>query len=85
MTSNRPRPNAPDENQDVIVHYIKEIQVPSNREREYWMLWHGQERLVDYATYEQAIIAAQRLSANIGRPAWLLDKAGYPLKPIDPA
>lgn len=84
MTPHRSRPNAPDEDRDVIVHYMEEIQVPAHSEREYWIVWQGQEWQAEYATYDEAIAAARRLSADIDRPAWLLDRSGYPLKPIDP-
>jgi hypothetical protein len=77
----------PDEDRDVIVHYIGTARHAGTARHDgnpdgFWMLWLGRERRGDYPTQEEAFVAARRLSAMTGRPAWLLVEKGRPLEPI---
>jgi hypothetical protein len=76
-----PLHRAPDEDRDVIVHYIGSARHDGNADG-FWMLWLGRERRGDYPTQEEAFVAARRLSAMTGRPAWLLVEKGRPLEPL---
>jgi hypothetical protein len=74
---NDPRP---DEDRDVIVHYFDEVDASTGIHRDRWLVFQGPDRRGEARTSDEAIAMARRLSAETGRPAWLLDENGYPMK-----
>ena len=72
----------PDEKRDVIVHYIQIIDASTGQKRDTWTVWLGLEKQTDCTTLEEATSLALQLAQQHGRPAWLLDETGYPLKSV---
>ncbi len=68
----------PDENHDVIVHQCRERDVQN-----IWTIWLAGDKQGARVTLESALELACAVAAVYGRPAWLLDETGYPLKPIE--
>lgn len=69
-----------DEDHDVIAHYVKETDARTGTSRDRWIVFQGPEMRAEASTRDEAIEIAKRLSDKTGRPAWLLDESGYPLK-----
>ena len=67
----------PDESYDVIVHESHE---PDGRD--IWRVRLGGVKRGERLTLASALELARSLALMNGRPAWLLDESGYPLKPI---
>lgn len=72
----------PDEDRDVIILFTREHVATTGTERDRWMLFVGQQPAGDADTEHDAIRAALRLGKANDRPVWMLDRGGYPLKPI---
>ncbi len=64
----------PDEDDDVIVYESMDA----------WEIWIGDELHGLRFTLEAALERARDVAAVHRKLAWLLDEAGYPLKPIEP-
>jgi hypothetical protein len=74
----------PDEDQDVVVHYIRELNLVDRSERDRWLVFKGLQKVDEYPDQGKALALARRLARESGRAAWLLDAGGYPLKWISP-
>jgi len=72
----------PDEDRDVIIHYVEEIDAGTGERRDTWMLYVGQTPIGDETTEARAIQSGLRIGRKHGKPVWLLSRRGYPLKPI---
>ena len=72
----------PDEDQDVIVHYIKAHSASSGAFRHLWTVFVGNDKRGDADDLANAERLSRELARQHHRPAWLLDADGYPLKPI---
>ncbi len=83
MSTSSLRREGPDENRDIIVHYILVHEVPGGLKRDTWTVWLGKDKQVECASLEEATERARRLAREHGRRAWLHDTTGYPLKRID--
>ena len=68
----------PDEDRDVIIHFFV-----GNGE-DVWTLWLGFDKQSEYPNLVDATEAARKLAGKTGRPIWLRDETGYPLKPVEP-
>jgi hypothetical protein len=77
----RDLPREPDEERDIIVHFVREYFVPSSERRDSWMVWLGQDKKADYPSKEEAVKLALKLAAQAKRPAWL-HEGPYPPKLI---
>lgn len=73
----------PDEERDVIVHFVKEIDGRTGSSRDRWLIFLGLDKRGEADNREGAIVLARQLAAVNNRPAWLLDESGYPMRPID--
>ena len=73
----------PDEDQDVIIHYCRPLGT-DGAGRDTWTIWIGGEKQGERETLKAATELACYVATLHSRPAWLLDEAGYPLKPIEP-
>ena len=83
MVPHSSRGQTPDETRDVIVHYIQIIDASTGEKRDTWTVWLGLDKKADCTTLEEATRLARQLAQRHGCPAWLRDKTGYPLKPIE--
>ena len=52
--------------------------------RDTWTIWLAGDKQADRDTLTDAIELARHVAVTHGRPAWLLDETGYPLKPMLP-
>lgn len=52
--------------------------------RVFWTIWLGGDKHGDRGSLTDAIELARDVAVTHGRPAWLLDETGYPLKPMLP-
>jgi hypothetical protein len=75
--------SGPDEDRDVIVHYLKIHEVLGGRARDEWTVWKGKQQLGAFDNREDASRLACRAAEEEGCRAWMLDEAGYPLKPLE--
>ena len=73
----------PDEDHDVVVHYMRLPVAHGGAGKDVWTVWLGREQLGYRHTLEAATALAGQVAAMNSRPAWLLDETGYPLKPIE--
>ncbi len=63
----------PDEDDDIVVYVCRGT----------WTIWLGGDKQGERATRASAVEVACAVAAARSRPAWLLDEAGYPLKPVE--
>jgi len=82
MLSNSSGREPPDEQRDVIVHFIQVRDAATGEKRDTWTVWLALEKQTDCTTVGEAIVLARQLGRKHGRQAWLHDATGYPLKPI---
>jgi hypothetical protein len=67
---------------DVLVHYTHSRYAATGEKRDTWVMFLGLEEHTECATLQAATALARTLARQHGRPAWLHDTIGYPLKPI---
>ena len=72
----------PDEDGDVIVRYCRQLGTDGTG-RDTWTIWLGSEIQGELESLDAAVQLAREVADMYGRPAWLLDETGYPLKPIE--
>ena len=73
----------PNELRDVIVHFVAEVDPARGTRRDRWMVYLGLDKRTETDDEAIAVFAGRKLAVDSGRPAWLLGRGGYPLKPID--
>jgi len=73
----------PDEDRDVIVHYVQVHNAATGEKRDTWGVFLGLAKQAEFTTVEDATEYAPNLARKHGRLAWLHDSTGYPLKPIN--
>ena len=73
----------PDEDYDVIVHYFGQ-RGSNGTGRPTWAVYLGGQKQGERWSLAAAITLARAVASVHGKPAWLLDETGYPLKPIEP-
>ena len=69
----------PEEKSDVVCQQCRH-----QDGRDTWTIWLAGDKQADRDTLADAIEVARHVAVTHGRPAWLLDETGYPLKPIAP-
>lgn len=81
--SHRSRVKKPDEDRDVIVHYIQIRNAETGDTRDTWRVHLGLNKQAEFTTLKDATTYARQLARKHRRRAWLHDESGYPLKPIE--
>jgi len=81
--SHRSRVKKPDEDRDVIVHYVQIHNAATGEKRDTWGVFLGLEKQAEFITFKDATAYARQLARKHRRRAWLHDASGYPLKPIE--
>ena len=64
----------PDEDYDVVLYQYRHT----------WTVWRAGELLGERDSLQAGLELARAVAAAHRKPAWLLDEAGYPLKPVEP-
>src|SRR4051812_42388959 len=80
-----PNDPRPDEDHDVIVHFMREHEAGGGPYRDVWRVYLGKDEVGQADNEADAMIFARNTATRENRPAWSLSASGYPLKRIGPA